>query len=211
MRPETNPPQVRLNAWREQGADRLDPVRFRFIEALASRALRHEGVARRLVDEKLSALLDGYAVDLAKAPAVGSTPGPRGEGASADHSPMATLLAHASGSRPAESDVFPELPALAEFRQLWAGLLDERRMRQSLAQIPVDAGPLNSAVLVHRAMSLMRELSPDYLQHFLAYADNLSWLERLHDARLLASDASPLPSTGRKPGTRKPRKRKEQS
>jgi len=204
MRPDSDQPQARLAAWREQGNDHLDPVRFRFIEALAARALRHEGTARRLVDEKLTVLMDGYAADLASAR--GDAARASREGTARPHrDALAALLAHASSSRPAAHDAFPELPALAEFRKIWAGLLGERQLRQSLAQSPVDAGPLNSGVLVHRALSLMRELSPEYLQHFLSYADNLSWLERLHGARLLASEAPAQSSP-----TRKPRKRKAQ-
>jgi hypothetical protein len=34
-------------------------------------------------------------------------------------------------------------------------------------------------MLVHRSIMLMRSLSPDYLAHFLAYVDDLSWLEQL--------------------------------
>lgn len=214
MRPDPNQPQAVLAAWREQGGDRLDPVRFRFIEALASRALGHEGAARRLVDDRLAVLLEGYAADLAKSPAgrprAAAEPAPCEGNGRAAYGALAALLADVSSHRPAAHDAFPELPALAEFRQLWAGILGERQLRQSLAHGPVDAGPLNSGVLVHRAISLMRELSPEYLQHFLSYADNLSWLERLHGARLLASEASPTPAAGRKPATRKPRKRKEQ-
>jgi len=207
MRADPAQPQAMLAAWREQGGDRLDPVRFRFLEALASRALRHQGTARRLLDERLSLLLQGYAADLA------ATRGDRvradaalasGDGeAEPDRGALAALLAHAARSRPAAHDAYPELPALEEFRQIWAGLLGERQLRQSLAQSPVDAGPLNSGVLVHRAISLMRERSPEYLQHFLSYTDNLSWLERLHGARLLANEVPTQP-----PATRKPRKRK---
>ena len=43
-----------LDAWREQGADRLDPVRFHFIEALERRAAGHSGEARRILDDRVS-------------------------------------------------------------------------------------------------------------------------------------------------------------
>ena len=51
----------RLDAWRAQGADRVDPVRFALIESLARRAGAHEGLARRLLDERLSGLVEDYA------------------------------------------------------------------------------------------------------------------------------------------------------
>ena len=53
-------------------------------------------------------------------------------------------------------------------------------MRQSLEQVPGNAGPLNSSSLVHRSLSLMRELSPGYLQQFLSYVDALSWMEQMN-------------------------------
>ncbi|WP_205171686.1 DUF2894 domain-containing protein, partial [Burkholderia sp. LMG 13014] len=46
-----------LDAWREQGADRLDPVRFHRIDALERRAAALEGNARALLDARLATLL----------------------------------------------------------------------------------------------------------------------------------------------------------
>ncbi len=53
-----------LDAWRQRGADRLDLVRFRFIEAMARRATAHEGEARRLLDERLGRLLAAHGAAL---------------------------------------------------------------------------------------------------------------------------------------------------
>ena len=54
-----------LDAWRERGADRLDPIRFHFIEALDRRAAGHSGEARRILDDRsVQALLEAYAEDL---------------------------------------------------------------------------------------------------------------------------------------------------
>jgi len=55
-------------------------------------------------------------------------------------------------------------------------------VRQSQEQVHKNAGPLNSNQLVHRALSLMRELSPGYLQQFLSYTDALMWMEQIHAA-----------------------------
>ena len=76
-------------------------------------------------------------------------------------------------------DAFPELPMLADVRQLWSGLRTESQLRQSLQPAPANAGPLNSSALAHRAIASMRELSPGYLRHFLGYLDALSWMEQL--------------------------------
>ncbi|ERI30971.1 PF11445 domain protein [Burkholderia cenocepacia BC7] len=54
--------QVRatLDAWREQGADRLDPVRFHRIDALERRAAVLDGAARALLDARLRCSTRGW-------------------------------------------------------------------------------------------------------------------------------------------------------
>ena len=97
-----------------------------------------------------------------------------------------------AGHAPVEAEgalSYPELEALAYFRDTWSRLSSERQLRQSLAQVPGNAGPLNSSSLVHRSLSLMRELSPGYLQQFLSYVDALSWMEQLNGGSALAKDA----------------------
>jgi Protein of unknown function (DUF2894) len=59
-------------------------------------------------------------------------------------------------------------------------------VEQALARKPAQAGPLNSHVLVLQALELMRELSPDYLRHFLAHVESLQWLERSRDVAAAA-------------------------
>ena len=66
------------------------------------------------------------------------------------------------------------------FRKTWSRVSAERQVRQSRDQVPTNAGPLNSSSLVHRSLSLMRELSPGYLEQFLSYVDALSWMEQLN-------------------------------
>lgn len=53
-------PVAAIVSLRGQGADRFNPVRFRFIEALAQRAGRYGGKARRFLDEKLTKSLAEY-------------------------------------------------------------------------------------------------------------------------------------------------------
>ncbi|VVE38437.1 hypothetical protein PAN31108_04012 [Pandoraea anhela] len=77
----------------------------------------------------------------------------------------------------ATDDAFEDLDVLEYFRETWSKLSTDGNLRQSLAQVPENAGPLNSSHLVHRALSLMHDVSPDYLRHFLRHADALSWLE----------------------------------
>lgn len=172
-------PRAVLDGWRAQGADRRDPVRFYAMDALAHRAAACDGELQRVLHERLAILIDDYTMRLAQTPAGAST---------ADKPPahplrelvdQLALHATARAHDDATSAVFPQLPALEEFRQRWGTLRSESHLRQSMKQAPANAGPLNSAALVHRAIAVMRELSPGYLQHFLSYVDHLSWLAQL--------------------------------
>ncbi|MBB6367733.1 hypothetical protein FHR56_002898 [Xanthomonas sacchari] len=251
MRPDPIAATDRLAAWRTQHAERLDPLRFRFLEALARRTEAQRGKARELLEQKLSALLDAYAAALAATP---QNTGDTADAAahSAQPSPLGALLAEhrsaavASASNVAtESDaapglgadtgtgtttepltaaaspadaasssaaaparlVAPQLPAVEDARRLWTELRSRSQLRQSLQPAPADAGPLNSGVLVHRALTLMRTLSPGYLQHFLSYVDALSWLQQLQEAGALATPQKSSNAAG-KPATPRSRPRK---
>ncbi|ABE35149.1 hypothetical protein DR64_6130 [Paraburkholderia xenovorans LB400] len=187
-----------LGAWRERGADRLDPVRFHFIEALARRAAGHSGEARRILDDRLAGLLEAYAGQIERATsAIADTDTDTDTDTDADahtaapangplHETLKSLV-DSIASQPAlattglpRSASYPELAELDYFREVWSKVRTEKQMRQSLEQVPGNAGPLNSSSLVHRALSLMREISPGYLKQFLSYADALSWMEQIN-------------------------------
>lgn len=53
-------PHMEIASLRMTGADRLDPVRFHFIEALARRLREHQGDAKRILDGKLIEALAAY-------------------------------------------------------------------------------------------------------------------------------------------------------
>lgn len=192
-----------LDAWRDRHADRLNPVRFHVIETLQQCAMDHVGAARRILDERLDRLIDAYARDLQQSTChanpveSATTPCPRARGALGDLvDELATRAAARSDSRAtrhaaATPASFPVLPALDEFRGIWSRVRAQSQLRQSLEQIPTDAGPLNSGSLVHRSLTLMRELSPGYLQHFLAYVDALAWLGQLQDGGALGGREGP--------------------
>ena len=194
-----------LDTWREQRADRLDPVRFHFIDAMQRRAADHDGEVRRILDGRLAELIDAYAADLDKA------------ASSADHAESATprsapttlggLIEHIAGCAASRGDTddavarlpaLPELDALGEFRKIWSKLRTESQLQQSLEQVPTNAGPLNSGALVHRAIALMRDLSPGYLEQFLSYVDALSWMEQMKHSGAFASADAPPAAGGRK-------------
>jgi hypothetical protein len=228
-----------LDAWRALGADRVHPARFRLIAALARRAPSHGGEARRLLDERLVALIAAYAkeIERAKAPPAAeekdSDPAPRASETAdraaahnAPHrSPLSELIDLLASRRTATAapaphtaiapgapapphlagrEGSPELPMLDYFRETWSRFSTEKHFRQSLAQVPDNAGPLNSHSLVHRSLALMRERSPGYLRQFLSYVDALSGMEQL--AGPVASPgaaAAPAPTTQRASGAKK--------
>ncbi|KVL18047.1 DUF2894 domain-containing protein [Burkholderia sp. MSMB1826] len=168
-----------LDAWREQGADRLDPVRFHRIDALERRAAVLDGAARALVDARLATLLEGFAALVARG---NDADTPRETGKAAAEAPArGALAALVEGlARDAQADRRGLDPELVDyFRATWSKVRTEQQYRQSLDQVPRNAGPLNSNSLVHRSLATMRELSPDYLQQFLSYVDALAWLEDL--------------------------------
>lgn len=177
-------PGATIDALRARGAQQLDPVRFRFIEALARRALAHDGDTRRLLDTKLAQALAACSARLDSA---SQAPGPalaRRE-APARPGPLAELLRRLDQHAPADAAAQPaqrgaapaELKALRHFRSTWSQLSVDRQLTQSLAKLPENAGPLNSNLLVLRALTRLRELSPAYLNRFMAYADALLWLD----------------------------------
>ncbi|BEV48711.1 MULTISPECIES: DUF2894 domain-containing protein [Burkholderia] len=173
--------QVRamLDAWREQGADRLDPVGFHRIDALERRAAVLDGAARALLDVRLATLIDGFAKRVARDD---DAEAPRETVQAATSVPArGALAALVEGfARDAQADrrgLDPEL--IDYFRTMWSKVRTEQQYRQSLDQVPRNAGPLNSNSLVHRSLATMRDLSPEYLQQFLSYVDALAWLEDL--------------------------------
>jgi len=188
-------PAATVQAWRERGAHGFDPVRFRFIEALARRAAAQGGAARRLLDARVARLLAAYGDDLERAAAAQGTAGdgaspPAAKPAPSPRGPLAQLVEHiarqasAHGEGDVASRAVPasELKTLHVFRSTWSRLSADRRLAQSLAKVPENAGPLHSHHLVHRSLTLMRDLSPEYLARFMSHVDALLWLDQAHAA-----------------------------
>lgn len=202
-----------LASWRTRHAGQPLPIALHLIEALATRAAAHDGQARAVLDARLAALLDAPAARPARA-GRGKRTAKTAE--VAPRSALAGLLQRLAEHGPGKAapvaatalpKAFPELPALDEFRRTWAKVRTDSQLRQSLVASSEDAGPLNSAVLVNRAIHLMRDAAPGYLQHFVAYVDALSWMEQLQGAGILASRDTGQATPTRKPARRTPRKR----
>lgn len=167
-------------------------IRAQLIAALERRAAGLDGEARRLLDARLAELRGRDAGASNEAPDAHPDARPPGS--------LRELAEQLAREAPGDRAAYPELPVLADFRQLWSTLRADSQLRQTAAHTPTDAGPLNSAALASRAIALMRELSPGYLRAFLAYVDDLAWLEQL-------ASAAPASGVGvvKKRGPRKPR------
>jgi hypothetical protein len=205
-----------LQAMRQRGAAHFDPVRFHAIESLARRATTRQGHARALIDARVGALLAAYGADFERggeplAPAVPATRTP---------GPLAALLdelaGHAALTLPpglAASEAVrpqgapgaqerahpPELKSLRYFRGTWSRLSAERKLTQSRARLPDNAGPLHSHRLMHRALTLMRTLSPAYLERFMGYVETLQWLDQAQQPPNATDREAPRAKAARKP------------
>jgi hypothetical protein len=177
-----------IEALRERGAQQVDPVRFRFIESLAERAAQHEGAARRVLDERLAQLLSAHELKLDQAARAQGDARPPANADAMPRSALADLVADLGGRSASLAPVMPnaktaaisttvELETLPFFRRTWSRLSADQRLAQSLAALPENAGPLNSHHLVHRSLTLMRELSPGYFDRFVAHVDTLLSLQ----------------------------------
>jgi hypothetical protein len=208
-------PAAEIAALRSKGADRIDPVRFHFIESLSARTLQQQGKVKRLLEGKLAAALAAYwarfeqaqsdaretsarvsaqfpaaAEDLQRHLTAGDFKALRQLVARLEKNetppPLAELMRHLAQHAPEGIDGDPggefgaraELKTIRHFRNTWAKLSVDKQLAQAIEQAPENAGPINSHRLVLRSLALMRDISPDYLNRFMSYADTLLWLDQ---------------------------------
>ena len=181
-----------IAALKAQGAERREPTRLRYIEALARRAhdlapaVRHRLVGR--LDEAITDCQQRLALPEIDSLVVSVEP---------SINPLRDLLAYiaqqpansltASDSPPPDSPRLTssppdELKSLSYFRETWSQLSVEQQLAQALAQLPDNAGPLNAHRLILQSLQRMRETAPDHLQRYLSYVDTLLWLEQATNA-----------------------------
>ncbi|MCZ4317108.1 DUF2894 domain-containing protein [Comamonadaceae bacterium G21597-S1] len=222
-------PDPTLDALRASGAQRMDPARFRYLEALERRsALRYGAALQRQLERQLAGAVAAYRArweadraELAQYVSVvlqrhpQAAPAVRRLHAESDlralrrladrldaeqqrrDGPLAQLLrrldgqgasdAPAAGTREARqpdtadasADAAPltELKTVQRFRDTWERLRVDEQLARSLQQAPDNPGPLNSHLLVLRALRSLQDLSPAYLSRFVAQAEALMWLD----------------------------------
>ena len=182
-----------LAALREAGAMQRDPVGWHYIEVLAARTQAQSGAAQALLEGKLASVLDTFRDRLHT---VSATPaGTTTTATAAPPSPLAQLLQDiapptaAPPTTPASRTLTPaagwraESPRVRQFRKQLSQISVQKQVRQAIAQAPQNAGPINSHMLVLRALGLMRDISPGYLNRFMGHVDTLLCLDEAEKSR----------------------------
>lgn len=174
----------RLQALRQAGAGRIDPVQLHFLDVLAARIAAAPAAQQRV----LQARWEAACVALERACAAAASP-PAEPPVAAVPQGVAALAAlnqhaRAASGQAREPEALPpgdtdagELRSLRGFRDSWSRIAAVDTVDAAVTRGPENAGPLNSHSLVLRSLALMRALSPDYLRRFLSQAETLRLLE----------------------------------
>ena len=190
-----------LDALCSEGARRLDPARFHYLERLSQRMCAEHGDVRRILAHKLHAALTAYAEGFRQAQTAAgaelatlSGSAPQGAGAlrRLNQHIRAATQASIGGGLGSDGDAASELRSVRRFRETWGRMAAEDQVDRAVGRGPENAGPLNSHGLVLRSLALMRDLSPDYLRRFMAHVDALLWLDHMDSTRN-AAPARPRP------------------
>jgi len=172
---------------RAAGAAQLDPVGWHYAERLAERASQQPGPVQALLCAKLQHALHDLKARLDAATASAGHGQTTGVVTRADApSALAALLQDMTSDMAdagADTGVHrplgwrTESPRVRQFRKQLGQIHVQKQVSQAMAQAPQNAGPINSHMLVLRSLGLMRDVSPDYLNRFMAYVDTLLCLD----------------------------------
>jgi hypothetical protein len=84
---------------------------------------------------------------------------------------------HAASRATAADSSTLELKTVRESRATWARMSVDKQLALAMKQAPINAGPINSHMLVLRSLAMMQALSPDYLSRMVSYVDTLLVLD----------------------------------
>jgi hypothetical protein len=183
--------QTRLAALHSDGAERLDPMGWHRLAALARRTQAAPADVQAVLVPKLQTVWADLAQRCAQPPGWRAAPAATTEPRPAP-GPLAALTQHlharahaqTQAASPvgsglmADGDPATDSPSVQRFRETWAHIATEHQVARAAARAPDNAGPLNSHMLVLRSLALMQDLSPDYLRRFVSHLDTLLWLEK---------------------------------
>ncbi|CAN7488322.1 DUF2894 domain-containing protein [Acidovorax sp. LjRoot194] len=193
-----------LESLRAQGADRHDPVRYRYLEVLADRLQQQPAAVQQVLALSLQRALAAYAQGAAAAAQTATCdkvpPLP-----SPVESPLAQLNRELDARAQADADQVriaggasaSDMKSVRQFSEVWSRISAEQQVAQAIDRGPENAGPLNPHKLMLRSLSLMQDLSPDYLRRFLSQMDSLLWLEHANSPRPRSASPANRPARGR--------------
>ncbi len=190
--------QTWMQTLREAGAPSLDAVGWHYIETLVRRMEAQSGPVQALLRDKLHRALSDLQSRMDHLPPDADRPRP-----APTPSPMARLLldwspAGGTAAPGPQARLPAESPRLQQLRQQLHTIGVRKQVSRAMAQAPRNAGPINSHMLVLRALGLMRSISPAYLDRFVAQVDTLLRLEDAEKVRQMPRKASsPRPPTGK--------------
>lgn len=191
---------VTLDALRAAGAARFDAVGWHYIETLAGRTQAQSGQAQTRLKDKLQEVMNSYAqrmqaLDTQSAPAAlnHATPSPLADLLQDMRRHQHTDAAVSSGAWRAEN------PRIQQFRKQLNQISVQKQVKQAIAQAPVNAGPINSHMLVLRSLGWMRDISPDYLNRFMGYVDTLLALEESDKGKATGRKTAPVAKHKKQP------------
>lgn len=95
-----------------------------------------------------------------------------------------------------------ELHSVDRFRETWAQVAAETQVKQAQRRAPDNAGPLNSHVLVLRALAALQALSPEHLRAMLTQFDALLRLEQATQKPTLKPVPKSAPKASSKPAAK---------
>lgn len=155
-----------------QARNEADPVRLRVLQGLARRASMQTGALRERLVARLVQRAEAAPLPLPTRATTSSA------------SKLAELVAQLQAAG-------PELRNVSAHRRTWSALRVQRRLAEVSAPVPEHLGPLNSQVLVTRALQQLQGLAPDYLQRLLTQLDALAALGPLKAATEAEKPARP--------------------
>ena len=177
-----------LSTLRQAGAALVDAVGWHYIEVLAERSQSVSGAAQALLNDKLHKMLGEFDARMNTEPA---RSGDGARGSNVSPSPLALLLQEMSlqattqpqGGAGSTKPWRGESPRVQQFRKQLRKISVQKQVSRAIAQAPQNAGPINSHMLVLRALGLMRDIAPDYLNRFMTHLDTLLCLEEAEKTR----------------------------
>ena len=197
--PSPSDAQALLQPAQAAEAAQLDPVGWHHIQVLTERTRTQTGLAQVLLQAKLNSALAQLQARLA---AQKKQHIPHIQPTRDAPSPLSALLRDMSAPS-AERPLSPgghgrmDKPHIVQFRQQLGKISVQKQVTQAIAQAPQNAGPINSHMLVLRSLSLMRDLSPDYLNRFVGYVDTLLFLDMPQTVKATPKKAVPASKSER--------------